>query len=101
MRIKQVIIQDFCFYKESISFEPFHPSQNCIVWLNESDKSNFYKTIGFVLLEKFYRLSSHEKTLINDSLSSYTVDVIFDNITRSIPVDSNEVYSKRVMNLFK
>jgi structural maintenance of chromosome 3 (chondroitin sulfate proteoglycan 6) len=60
------------------------------------------KAVELVLLEENSQIRSQEKlSFINERSSVCSVEIIFDNSSRSIPIDSDEISFKRGMSLKK
>ncbi|KAF0989528.1 hypothetical protein HZS_105, partial [Henneguya salminicola] len=102
MYIKKVIINNFKSYKEA-TLDNLNPGLNVIVGQNGSGKSNFLSAIQCVLSPESYSWRSDEKIqYINDEEealeSCATVEIIFNNTSRRIPVSKDEVSIKRTLS---
>lgn len=106
MHIKRVIIHGFKSYNDTAIFGPFSPGQNALVGLNGSGKSNFYKAIEFVLLDEYAHIRVNDrKSLLHEgqgesSMTAY-VEIVFDNTSRVIPIEKDEVSIRRAISLQK
>ncbi|KAL0227262.1 hypothetical protein P9112_014586 [Eukaryota sp. TZLM1-RC] len=105
MYIKQIIISGFKSFRDQTIVDPFSPRHNIIVGSNGSGKSNFFFAIRFVLSDHFTHLSTEERQrLLHEGagsvLSAY-VEIVFDNSSGRIPVDSDEVIIRRTIGVKK
>ena len=101
--IKSVTIEGFRSYNQKITFSPFSCGLNAIVGLNGSGKSNLYRAIEFVLLDQFGRTNSisarDRDVLLHEGrgmkASEAKVQIVFDNRSRQIPIDKDDVTIER------
>ncbi|XP_022912891.1 structural maintenance of chromosomes protein 3 [Onthophagus taurus] len=106
MYIKQVIIQGFKSYRDQTVVEPFDRRHNVVVGRNGSGKSNFFYAIQFVLSDEFSHLRPEQRqTLLHEGtgtriITAY-VEIIFDNSDNRVPIDSDEIYLRRVIGAKK
>jgi structural maintenance of chromosome 3 (chondroitin sulfate proteoglycan 6) len=106
MRIRRVTVHGFKSYEDTVVFGPFSPGQNALVGLNGTGKSNFYSAIGFVLLDEYAHIRVTErKGLLHEghaknSMTAF-VEIIFDNVNRLIPIDTDEVSIRRSIGIKK
>jgi structural maintenance of chromosome 3 (chondroitin sulfate proteoglycan 6) len=106
MNIRLVTVHGFKSYEDTVVFGPFAPGQNALVGLNGTGKSNFYAAIGFVLLDEFAHIRvSERKGLLHEgqgrnSLTAF-VEILFDNASRVMPIDTDEVSVRRSIGLKK
>mmetsp|Transcript_99289 Transcript_99289/g.269848 ORF Transcript_99289/g.269848 Transcript_99289/m.269848 type:complete len:1195 (+) Transcript_99289:83-3667(+) len=107
MHIKQVVIRGFKTYKEQVSLEEdFHPGVNVIVGFNGSGKSNFFNAILFVISDHFGNLRAEvRKSLLHEgtgpAVLTAFVEIAFDNTSRRMPIDKDEVRVRRTIGAKK
>jgi len=106
LRIKKVLIKNFKSYSHQKEFDDFHPGVNIVVGTNGSGKSNLIDAIRFVISSEYVKLRSEERRRMihvnqNKSIVSGYVELVFDNIDRRLPIDSNEVTIRRNIGMSK
>ena len=102
MFLKRVIIYGFKAFGDKVTFESLSKCKNCIFGLNGSGKSTFYNAIEFVLLDDFTHLRPFDrKSLLHNGCNTGFVELTFDNTSRRIPIDMDEVSLRRSIGLQK
>ena len=77
MHIKQISIKGFKSYREEVRVTELPEGHVCVIGLNGSGKSNFFKAIQFVLCdEKFDRLSKQERISLLHEVSYEINDTV-------------------------
>ena len=104
MYLKEIRAYGFKSFADKINIE-LCPNLNGIVGPNGSGKSNIVEAVRWVLGEqsiKSLRADNSTDIIFSGSksrkpLNSATVTLVFDNSTRSLPIDFNEVAIKRIL----
>lgn len=102
MNIKRLTITGFKSYGETTTYEGFSNGLNAIIGFNGSGKSNFYKAIEFVLLDEYSKLTPTERRAIlhegvDRKAKKATIEIVFNNKARKIPINDDEVSIKRIV----
>ncbi|OHT10571.1 Structural maintenance of chromosomes protein 3 [Tritrichomonas foetus] len=106
MNINRVTVHGFKSYDDTVVFGPFANGKNALVGLNGTGKSNFYSAIGFVLLDEYAHIRvADRKNLLHEgqgqnAMTAY-VEIVFDNKSRNMPFDKDEVSIRRSIGLKK
>ena len=101
MHIKQIIISNFRSFRQQPEIEPFHPGTNVVVGRNGAGKSNLFDAVQFALLApKLAHLRQEERqALLHEGSGSTAVnafcEIVFDNSSGRLSVDSDEVVLRR------
>jgi len=107
MHIKELEIKGFKSYRDEAGVKEFDPRVNCVVGRNGSGKTNFFRSIQFVLGEKAFSQLNHKERgdLLHEGAGQQAmtahVQIVFDNGERRFPLDSDEVVLRRTIGLKK